>query len=78
MIYQSCTILGLCTVRQASAILSHFRARKASPASSGYKERCHGIVGSTNGLGVLSSMKIGRLIATLEPLLLLMLAVRVL
>jgi hypothetical protein len=46
-------------------------------ASSGYNDLCHGIVGSTNGLGVLSSTKIGRLIATFDPLLLLMLAVRV-
>ena len=38
----------------------------------------HGIVGSMNGRGVFLSTKMGRFMATLEPRLLLMFAVKVL
>ena len=38
----------------------------------------HGIKGSTNGRGVFLSTKMGRFIATLDPRLLLMFAVKVL
>ena len=48
------------------------------PGSSGYMFRCHGIVGSTNGLGVCLSMNNGRLMATFDPRLRRMFAVKVL
>jgi hypothetical protein len=48
------------------------------PRSSGYRERAHGIVGSMKGRGVLESKYSGRLIATFDPLLCLILEVKVL
>jgi hypothetical protein len=51
---------------------------ETAPGSSGYIERSQGTVGSIKGRGVSESKKRGRLIATLEPLLDLMFAVRVL
>ena len=65
----------------ASEVLGQKNSKESHqniPGSSGYKLRSQGIVGSIKGRGVLSSKKIGRLIATFDPLRRLILAVRVL
>jgi hypothetical protein len=54
------------------------KSKHCIPGSSGNMSRSHGMVGSTKGRGVFSSKNNGRLMATFEPRLVLMLAVKVL
>lgn len=81
VIRKCCTVASICKItsdRKVSSELYPGRPPSCSLESSGHLLRSKGIVGSMNGRGVFESWYIGMFIATLAPLLLRMLAVRVL